>query len=255
MDNTKEKTSIDHQNDLIDTRRIFKMLWSRLWLIILAGIVSAAIAMTYTVFMITPKYSASIMLYVNNKSVSVGGTSIKLESSDLVVARNLIQTYITILKNRTTLTQLIEETGIDYTYYELMGMISAYAIDETEVFRITVTATDPYDAAEIANGIGDVLPLRVSEIVDGSSVRIVDKAVVSHNKISPNVTKNTTFGFVFGAFAVAAILIVVSIIDDTIHDEDDIILLYDIPILSKIPELLNDSSAKSSYYKNSYYKI
>ena len=139
---------------------------------------------------------------------------------------------------------------IDYTYSQLKSMVSAEPYGETEIFKIKVTTPDPRVSAKIANTIADVLPDRVSEIIDGCSVRLVDKAVVSSAKASPSITKNTILGFIFGAFIACAVIVVMFFLDDTIYDEEYLLQTYDIPVLAKIPNLLNEEKEHYGYKKN-----
>ena len=87
----------------IDLLGVIGLLWSHLWVIIISMIVGGAFAFVTAVFTITPTYTASAMLYVNNSSASVGGVPITISSSQLSAAKSLLDTYVVILKTRTTL--------------------------------------------------------------------------------------------------------------------------------------------------------
>ena len=251
-----EKNQIGEREIIIDWLFILKSLLKRAWIIILAGAICGITALIYTLTCITPMYSSSVMLYVNNKSFSLGNTSVSISAADLSASQSLIDTYITILNNRTTMEEVAEESGLDYSYGKLQSMISTSKVEGTEVFRVTVTSDDPNEAAHIANCVSKVLPERIEDIIEGSSMRIVDKAVVNTTKVSPSVTSNTLKFFVIGAFITALAIALLSILDDTIRSEDYILQTYNVPILSKIPVLGEEVNVhKDSYYykKNQYY--
>jgi hypothetical protein len=42
--------------------------------------------------------------------------------------------------------------------------------------------------------------------------------------------------------------------DNTIHDEEYVINTYGLPILAKVPNLMDSGSKKYGYYYNRYYK-
>lgn len=234
---------------VIDLKHIFKSVWHRAWVVVISGILLAAMGFSIASFVIPPKYSSSVMLYVNNSSFSLGGISIS--SSEITAARSLVDTYMEILDNRTTLMMVIEETGVNYSYSELSQMIDAAPSNETEIMKVTVTSENPEEAAQIANCIARVLPKRISEIIDGATMAVVDSAVSNRNKVSPSITRYTAIGLFIGVFASCAILVIVALMDDTIHDEEYVLQTYDYPILAKVPDLLS-SSSKSSY--SSYYQ-
>lgn len=236
----------------IDLVHIFSVLWKKVWVIIICGIVGAVIGFSYSAFMIKPTYSSDILLYVNNSSLSVGGASISISSSEIIAAQSLVNTYSVFLKNRTTLESVIEKSGVNYTWDELNRMVSAESVNETEVLRVKVTCEDPYDAAKIANCIAVVLPQRVSEVSEGrSSMTVIDSAIVHLNKVAPSVTKYTFTGGVIGGVLSLAVLFILAIADDTIHDEDYILQNYEYPILAKVPDLYSSDSKGYTYYKNS----
>ena len=238
----------------IDLAHIVRTLLHKAWLIALSGFLSAAIGFSIAAFTIAPTYSSSIMLYVNNSSFSLGNTNFSITSSEIVAAQNLVKTYSEILNNRTTLERVIEKADVPYTYKQLSGKIVAAPSNETEIMRVTVTTEDPYEAAKIANCIAEVLPIRVSEIIDGASMEVVDSAVPELQKVAPSITTYTAVGLVIGILLSIGVLVIVALRDDTIHDEDYVLQNYEYPILAKVPNLLNSGSKHyGKYYGGKYY--
>ena len=107
----------------IDILHIVKSLWNKAWLIILSGLLAAAIGFGISSFVITPTYSSSVKLYVNNSSFSLGNTNFSISSSEITAAQSLVRTYGEILGSRSTLERIIEKSGVDYTWEELQEMI------------------------------------------------------------------------------------------------------------------------------------
>ncbi len=241
----------------IDVLHIVKSLWHRAWVIVLSGILAAACGFYISAFMILPDYSSSILLYVNNSDISLGNTSFNISASDISASQSLVKTYGELLNNRTTLERVIEETGVKYTYKQLAQMVKSGSSNGTEIMKVTVTGKDPYEAAKIANCIAEVLPIRISEIIEGASMEVVDSAIPHLEKVNPSITKYTATGLIIGVLISVMVLAVFAMMDDTIHNEEYVLRNYDYPILAKIPNLMGTSSKKYSYYggkKSSYYK-
>ena len=243
----KQKNSGDNDAE-IDLLHILSLLWRKAWIIVLSGILVGAICFCIAAFVITPKYSSSVMIYVNTSSISVGGTSLNL--SELNAAQSLVNTYIVILRSRETLTEVATKADVDYTYEELLDMIEAGSVSGTEVFSVTVTGEDPYEAKNIAHAVGLILKERVEAIVNGSSMKIVDSAVASNKKVSPSITKYTAVGLAIGIILSSAILIVADVLDDVIRDDTYILETYSIPILARVPDLMSEESNRYGYYKS-----
>ncbi len=241
----------NEQEIIIDWKYLLKSLLKRAWIIILAGVIFGVSALVYTAGFVTPKYSSSVMLYVNNKSFSLG-SSVSISAADLSASQSLIDTYIGILKTRTTLEEVADKSGLDYSYGEISAMLSTGKVEGTELFRVTVTAEDPTVAAQIANTISEVLPERIEDIIDGSSMRIVDSAIVNKGKVSPDITGNVIKLFIIGCILAAAAVVALTMLDDTIRAEDYLLQTYDVPILSKIPDLTAGDSGSGYKYKYKY---
>ena len=230
----------------IDFLHVFKTLWRRFWLIALVGILTAAIGFTLAAFVIPPKYSSSIKLYVNNSSASYGNT---ISSSELAAAQSLVKTYGEILDSRITLERVIERSGTDYTWKELSKMIECEPSNGTEIMKVIITTKDPYESALIANTICEVLPVRITEVIDGASMKVAESAIPELERVSPSITQYTVLGMILGMLVSAAVLFIIAMLDDTVHDEDYITNNYDYPILGKVPNLLSSDNKEYGLYK------
>ena len=252
MDSTENKNKGVEFNLEIDWLNVLSLLWKKAWLIILLASVFASSAFVYTKLFVAPKYSSSIMLYVNNRSAN--GENIT--ASELSVAQSLVNTYMTILCTQTTMNELSQHLGdIDVTPTQLKGMVSASGIIDTEVFRVTVTTDNPIKAQKIAEGIAKVLPGRIESIVEGSSMRVVDEATYNPTPVSPNANRNAMIGAGIGVALAVAFIFIMAMLDDVIHSEDYVVQAYNIPVLAKIPDLVFDEP-QSSYrrYSKRYYR-
>ena len=236
----------------IDVSHILKSLWRRVWLIGLCGLLVAIIGFSIAAFAIAPTYSSYVKLYVNNSSFSLGSTSFSISSSELTAAQSLVRTYGDILISRSTLERVIEKADVNYTWKELSKMITYAPSNNTEIMRVTVTCEDPYEASKIANTIAEVLPVRISEIIEGASMEVVDTAIPDHEKVAPSITQYTAIGLVLGILISAIALFVLALTDDTIHDEEYVLRTYNYPILGKVPDLLNAGNKSYGYYSQKH---
>ena len=243
MNNTNDEIEID-------LLRLLSALWRKAWLIILVTAVFGITSLLYTALLVKPTYKAQAMMYVNSNDISVGSAKLSISQSELNAAKTLVDTYIVILNTRTTLEEVIAESGVGYTYEQLSGMIQADAVNATEIFAIEVTSTSPQEAELLANTIARILPERIASIVDGSSARIVDHAVVPARKAAPSLSKNAVIGALLGFVLICGVVVVMELMDEQIHDSDYLIQNYEIPVLAVIPDLLNANSSNNDYYQS-----
>ena len=248
----------------IDILKLISAVLRRWWFVLICLVIAAGLAFGITKFFITPKYQSSAMLYVNNTS-SIGGTKIQLSSSDLTASKSLVNTYSIILTSRLTLEEVIDKLDLKYSYEQLKSMITISSVNSTEVFSVKVVSAEPSEAAAIANAIVELATTSnandnvISKVVEGSSARAVDMAVVSSNPISPNVSRNVLIGAAAGFVFACLIIVVIELMNDTIDDENWVTETFgeEIPTLAIIPDSLEEGSGKygysRKYYKN-YYK-
>ena len=240
----------------IDLLKLLRVLLSKLWVIVAAALVGGVIFFLFTFFFITPQYKSSALLYVNNSSIDIGSTKLNISSGDISASSSLIDTYVVILKSRTTLEQAIKEGKLPYTYEQLTKKVSGSAEGKTPVFKITVQDADPEMAAHITNTIVEIMVdanSGISGIVEGSSVRVIDYAVVARKASSPSYSKNTAIGMLLGFVVSCGIIILFSLMDSTIREEEYLLEKYgNIPVLATIPDLFEDSQGGYYGYGSSY---
>ena len=220
----------------IDLMQLLSVLWRKAWILALTAVIGAVLTLGYTKLFITPLYEASAMLYINN---SKGTTSSEtITQSDLVASQSLVDTYVVILNSQTVIDEVIKETGADYKVSEVKEMLSASAVNSTEVLKVSVRSSDPKEAQQLTNTFVDISSAKMSEIVDSSSVKIVDYASEPLSAAYPNVLKNTLIGFLLGLLISGAVIVLRELTDTVVRSENRLAELFpDIPILGVIPSM------------------
>lgn len=240
----------------IDLLEIVRALWKNILVIALVAILIGSAVFGATAFLMEPEYQATASMYVNNSSFSLGTTSFSVSSGDLSASTSLVSVYLYILQSRTTLEEVIQAAGLAYTPDELRKMITTNSVEKTGAFEVTVTSTNPAEVELIANNIAKILPERIAEIVDGTSVRIVDYAIIPSQRSGPSIVKNTIIGILLGGILSAAWVVIRYLLNDTsrvmIQSVDDLRNMYpEIMVLATIPDMrLNEK--KNGYY-SAYY--
>lgn len=228
----------------IDLGKIFRLVIKNIWIILLCAVLVAGMAVGYVAAFVTPTYEAGITMYINNNTRNTG----EVNASDLSVALKLVTTYVNIVTSDKVLDQVIGKLGLDITADSVRAMLTAEAVDETEMFRVRITHPDPEMAMKIANTIGEVSPKVISDIIEGSSAKIVDEAKVPTAPTNPNYTKTMILGLLIGAIVSAVIVVIRDFMDVRIKSEDDLAEISDVPVLGIIPDLNPDAKHRGAGY-------
>ena len=232
----------------LDFKRLLDVLLNKAWLIGIVAVVAAVVVFLGTLFFITPKYESSAMFYVNNSALSIGGMVESITSSDLTAAKGLVDSYIVILTTRESLNDVIDYSGVDRTVEELRKMIKAAPVNSTEIFEVVVTSPDPEEAEKIADAIAYILPNRIKDIIEGSSAKVVDSAVLPSEPSSPSYLNNTIIGFLIGLVGCISVIVLREIFDITIRTEEDITQNCPHPILASVPDMTAGGKGGYGHY-------
>lgn len=227
----------------IDLKQLFEVAIARIRLIILIVFVFTVSAFLISKFVVTPLYTATATLYVNSNSTTV---SQNISISDIDTGRELVTLYSEFIESDTVLEQVANavsnDTDMMFTADMIKGMISSGGVNETALMAVTVTSPSPELSQIIANAVADIAPDRITEFMEGSSVKVVDYAKLPEAPSSPNVMKNTAMGFLLGLVVSLGIIFVMELMDTRIKNEDDLKKLLDYPILGVIPEIVVEES-------------
>ena len=210
--------------------------------IVLCVILAAAIALGLTYYCVTPMYRTSISLYVNNTNIQ--DDKDHLSSGDLSASIYLVKGYMAVAKSDAVLGKAAAKLDNEYTVDQLRGSITAERVEDTVIFNLYVTRSDPEEAARIANVLAEVAPVEIPKVIEGSSARVVDTAKVPTSRYSPSYSRNTLLGAA-GGLLLAIVYVTIMYLQDTrIKDENDLTDMFDLPILGRIPDLDKEASVK-----------
>lgn len=236
---TKLPSNIEEERE-IDLLDLFGYYMSRLPLLIAAVIVGALIAGLITYFIIPDKYTATSRMYMVSSS-----TDSVVDLSDLNIGASLSNDYVELMQSRPVIEDVIEKLKLEYTYEDVLGMISLSVVNNTRIVKISVTNTDPKEAMEIANQMARTSKRLLPLVMDAPSPTIAEDAVLPTRKSSPSLTKNTVLGALGLLVVVLGILTVFYMMDDTIKSSEDVEKEFGIMPLTVIPEGVIEGLDKS----------
>ena len=230
-----------HDNDEmeIDLIEILYALKKRALIILAALLAGALIAGVYTKLMITPLYSATSTVLVISKETTL--TSI----ADLQFGSQLTKDYSMLITSRSVLEEVLDNLGLDMGYGALKGNVSINNPSETRILQITVTNPDPQLAKELADELASVSSEYIGDKMEVVPPKIIEKAEVPAAQSSPSMSRNVMLGALAGLALAAGVVILMTVMNDSIRSEDDIERYLNIPALASIPDRKDYISGKT----------
>ena len=235
---------------IIDLLPVAKAVKKGIPWIIIAALFCGVLALLVSKFLITPTYRTSFRVYVNNALDTSDKTSVS--SSDLSASRSLAATYSEIIKGRTVLTAAAKEAGLNVGYGQLNKMADVSTGNATEIITVNVTTADPSMSLRYAESIIKVAQEQVSNIVDGSSMRVIDEPYLPAGIYSPSYKKNVVLGAFFGAVLMLLFITLRALLDNRVRDEQTLEERFGYAILGSIPNQNAAGKAGKNYSSYSY---
>lgn len=230
--------------DVIDLGEIIQVLLSKIFIILLSGIILGSGAILATKMLIKPQYISETKIYVQNRSDKE-----TLTSSDFQTSTFLTQDYTQLIKSRDVLNIVITELSLDLSVEALASKIGISNPADSRVIAISVTDTDPEVAKEIAVSVRENARIHIKNVMAVDAVNVVEEANIPTNPCSPNTKKNGMMGGLLGCVIAAGIVIVGYLMNDTIQTPEDVEHYLQLGTLGSIPVFEEENPRKTKINK------
>lgn len=191
--------------------------------------VACAVAVGAYAFLGMPNtYLATTSLYVlTGQSDSSTNLSTDLSASQLVA-----NDITSLLKSGRVQKQVMDQVGLkSLSDYE----ISIESTTTSRIIEVSVSGTDPEQAAAIANAMAENTAEVSSEVMGVDAVNIVDPAVAPTSPSGPSRMLYIAVAAMGGLFLAVAIVVVSDMMNTRIRSAEDVEELIDVPVIGRIP--------------------
>lgn len=218
----------------LDLGQLFELFWNKKTEVILIILLFIVIGITYTICLVTPKYTSKTTLLLATEQGN-GTTGSQITTTDLTLNSKLVSTYRDLIKSSKVVRQVISNLNIDMSEDALKGSISVQAKADTDILEISVTNTDPELAAKIANELAPVFSEQVKEYYNINNVHVVDVAEEETSPSNVNHAKDIIIFAFIGIVVSAAYVLIANMLDTTVKTAEDIEKLCSVTVLASIP--------------------
>lgn len=221
----------------IDLLKILKLLLSKIVIILLCGAIGAVAGLGYSLIVVDPVYRTSTSILVNNGGLSDGynGSTI-VSGSNISASLSLVNTCVDILDSDMIYEDLSAALGGKYSPSALKGaFVPSPRGDGSLLIDIYTYSGSPKEAVGLANSFLEIAPTFIANTIPNADVKILATAKGAV-RTEPRTTFNIGMGGLIGIALCAAVIILISLIKNTIDNEKDYKTNYDIPLLGTVPE-------------------
>ncbi|HGQ2740114.1 TPA: capsular polysaccharide biosynthesis protein [Streptococcus pneumoniae] len=226
---------MEEQNTLeIDVLQLFRSLWKRKLVILLVAIITSSVAFAYSTFVIKPEFTSTTRIYVVNRDQ---GEKFGLTNQDLQAGTYLVKDYREIIQSQDVLEEVVSDLKLDLTPKGLANKIKVTVPVDTRIVSISVKDKQPEEASRIANSLREVAAEKIVAVTRVSDVTTLEEARPATTPSSPNVRRNTLFGFLGGAVVTVIAVLLIELLDTRVKRPEDVEDVLQIPLLGLVPDL------------------
>ncbi|MDG7820992.1 capsular polysaccharide biosynthesis protein [Streptococcus pneumoniae] len=224
----KEQNTIE-----IDVFQLFKTLWQRKLMILLVALVTSAGAFAYSTFIVKPEYTSTTRIYVVNRNQ---GDKPGLTNQDLQAGTYLVKDYREIILSQDALEKVATNLKLDMPAKTLASKVQVAVPADTRIVSISVKDKQPEEASRIANSLREVAAEKIVAVTRVSDVTTLEEARPATTPSSPNVRRNSLFGFLGGAVVTVIAVLLIELLDTRVKRPKDIEDVLKIPLLGLVPD-------------------
>lgn len=224
----KEQNTIE-----IDVFQLFKTLWQRKLMILLVALVTSVGAFAYSTFIVKPEYTSTTRIYVVNRNQ---GDKLGLTNQDLQAGTYLVKDYREIILSQDALEKVATNLKLDMPAKTLASKVQVAVPADTRIVSISVKDKQPEEASRIANSLREVAAEKIVAVTRVSDVTTLEEARPATTPSSPNVRRNSLFGFLGGAVVTVIAVLLIELLDTRVKRPEDVEDVLKIPLLGLVPD-------------------
>lgn len=224
----KEQNTIE-----IDVFQLFKTLWKRKLMILIVALVTGTGAFAYSTFIVKPEYTSTTRIYVVNRNQ---GDKPGLTNQDLQAGTYLVKDYREIILSQDALEKVATNLKLDMPAKTLASKVQVAVPADTRIVSISVKDKQPEEASRIANSLREVAAEKIVAITRVSDVTTLEEARPATTPSSPNVRRNSLFGFLGGAVVTVIAVLLIELLDTRVKRPEDVEDVLKIPLLGLVPD-------------------
>lgn len=203
----------NYYSDGISLWELLHVMWRHAILIVVMAVVLAAGGFGLAKYVLTPQYTSSVQILVNQKHATADGQAYNNQQADI----QMINTYKEIITNHQILSEVRHQLAnptkggqpaYQLSYRKLKKMVNVQTSQNAQVFQVKVKSANARESATIANTVTSVFQKRIKKLMGFSNIKVASRAVAADKPSFPSVVLFTLGGAIIGFFLGTVIAVI-----------------------------------------------
>ncbi len=239
----------------VDLKSLFQVFKKNVVLLLLVSILMGMAGVFYAQLAITPLYTSSIEVMVDNRSSG----DVNPTNGEVISSQELTSTYIVFMKNDLVLKKATEDVnkkypkGEKYSVGQVRSMLSFSQINDAMFIKITANTPSANRSKDLCIAVAKQAKKAIEETMGVDTIKIVGTANTPTSPSSPNVPLYGAAGLAVGFIGCYAILYILALRDNTIKDKHSLKEYFDLPFFGEIPSFNTTKGSKGYGKYGKYY--
>lgn len=190
----------------------------------------------------TPEYASTATLYIlrQNEDTASGDAS-----ENFSLALKVVNDCTYLLRSHAVLDDVIAELDLDMSYEALYRRVSTKNPENTRVLEVTVYGDSPAQAKQLVDTLCAIGKEKIDAAMGYEQVNLFEYGTMNQKPSNGRGIVDCVLAAVIAAVLLYSVYLIIFLVDDRIHQEDDLEKMLGLSILGDIPNA--DAPRKDGY--------
>ncbi len=224
----------------INIMELLSVVLSKLWILVLVGLIASVGAYFYTTKLCKPTYVSTASVYILNRQ-----NSLATSMNDLNSAASMKEDFQVLIQSSEVFREVLRTVGEDPGNYKTLRGKVSLDNNMTRFVKISVADTDPVRAKVLVDAFVNVSRVKAKAIMGVEDVTIDYYGEIPTVPSGPNLQRNIILAAFAGIFLSAVIIAVVHILNDRVRSVEVLERTLGVSVLGTIPDVSTIRRPKS----------
>lgn len=191
----------------------------------------------------TPVYETSIKVLIAQKQ----GDAVEGLGSEISGLQQLTLTMAEAVATRPVAEAVIRELNLELSPEVFLESMSVEQLGSTQLIEVSYRGSDPEEAQQIANKIGEVFSRKIAEespSTNAITATLWERAAVPEDPVSPDLLLYTLLALVVGTTLGVGLAFLLEYLDDSWRSAEEVERVSGVPTYGIIPRFQTPKGAK-----------
>lgn len=223
--------------EIVTIKDVVNFMIKKIHIVLISILLVVVLGISYTFTLKKPIYEAQIASILKMGTIQDATNSVNISTDAVAVNRELLNTYIEIIKSEKIANLVIEKLQLNWTSQELKEKVEVENEENSQFIKVKVTTDNAEKAKQIANLILQTAKEEILQLYGVDTLTIIDEAKLTSNAENIHIVKDIIIYLILGIVVAVGVIIVYYYLDTTIKNAKTIESTTKLPIIARMADV------------------